>query len=104
MKRKNNRKRWRPPQEGDEGALVSYYHKLKRTYEDTELNEWVNGKRVKHWKMVYAYGNQGGKYIPIFYKNQRYWKRKVFREKTVEWIVGIIIGIVAILIYIYVLK
>ncbi len=101
--RKNRRRRQRTPR--DDGILVSYYHKLRHTYGSHELTEWVKGKRVKHWKMVYTADDQeGDEYIPIYYKNQQRWKKKLFLERIDWWVVGILIGIVIVFVMYYVRK
>lgn len=47
------------------------YNKLKRTYSRHQLSNYINGRKVKVWKIVYGADDaDGDKFIPIFYRSR----------------------------------
>ena len=43
------------------------YHNLKKTYNRLQLSNYINGKKVKFWKIVYGADDEDGdRFIPIF--------------------------------------
>jgi len=48
------------------------YHNLKKTYNRLQLSNYINGKKVKFWKIVYGADDEDGdEFIPIFYNSRR---------------------------------
>ena len=48
------------------------YHRLKKTYNRQQLSNYINGKKVKVWKIVYGADDaEGDEFIPIFYCSRR---------------------------------
>lgn len=57
------------------------YEKYKKLYnwdEVSKLDKYVNGKRVKYWRLVNnsGAGPEGDEFIPIFYKKHERRRRK----------------------------
>jgi len=48
------------------------YHRLKKTYRRYQLSNYVHGRKVKFWKIVYGADDEDGdEFIPIFYNSRR---------------------------------
>jgi len=48
------------------------YHRLRKTYHRNELTNFVNGKKVKCWRIVYGADDaEGDEFVPIFYHSNR---------------------------------
>lgn len=45
-----------------------YYSKFKHTYYKNELVPYINGKKVRFWRLVKINGVSSDEYIPVFYK------------------------------------
>jgi len=47
------------------------YHRLKKTYRRYQLSNYIHGKKVKFWKIVYGADDEDGdEFIPIFYNSK----------------------------------
>ncbi len=53
------------------------YRRLKKTYRRYQLSDYVNGKKVKFWKIVYGADDEDGdEFIPILYNSRRRRQRR----------------------------
>ena len=65
------------------GDCKDYYkYKNWEKYKSTELTPYVDGRRVKFWKLVHsADDEEGDDYVPIFYKKKRKGRREEEKVK-----------------------
>lgn len=48
------------------------YRRLKKTYRRHQLSNYIKGKKIRFWKIVYgADDSDGDEFIPIFYRSKR---------------------------------
>lgn len=48
------------------------YHRLKKTYGRHQLSNYVHGRKVRFWKIVYGADDaDGDEFVPIFYNSRR---------------------------------